>query len=68
MPVIPRDTPAEAHLLVVLVIFFLHLISSFKLDEKTSSWVAGLLLLGGWIMIPMSFYLGCAAFVTVHAR
>ena len=54
--------------LVALIILVLHLITSTKLDDRGSGWAAGLLILGGWIMIPMSFFLGCAAFVGVHTR
>ncbi len=68
MLVMPRGAWVEIWLLVALAILALHLFTSAKLDDRGSGWVAGLLILGGWIMIPMSFFLGCAAFVEVHSR
>jgi|UniRef100_UPI0037838CF0 hypothetical protein len=59
---------SEVWALVALIILVLHLATSTKLDDRGSGWAAGLLILGGWIMIPTSFFLGCAAFVGVHSR
>ncbi len=68
LPLMPRGAWTEVWVLVALVILALHLITSAKLDERIPSWITGLLILGGWIMIPLSFFLGCAAFVEVHSR
>lgn len=60
----PRGAWSEIYqVFVALVILALHLITSAKLDERIPSWITGLLILGGWILIPMSFFFGCAAFV-----
>lgn len=66
LPFMPPGAWTEVWLLVALLILTLHLITSAKLDDRSPGWLAGLLILGGWIMIPTSFFLGCAAVVEVR--
>jgi len=56
-----------AWLMAGLAVGVLHLFSSIRLSQRRSAWVAVGLIIGGWILMLLSSFIGCLVLVS-HSR
>lgn len=49
---------------IALVVFVLHLVSSVKLGKGGSGWLTAGLIFGGWVLMGVSFFVGCLVLVS----
>jgi len=61
---LPNGDKPIALYLIGAVVLILHIVSSIKLDRKGSGLISLLLIFGGWILMAVSFFVGCIALIS----